>query len=114
MPRVLFAVGGLLLLICSIGKLNEYPKEISGVETFLRFSLSLTVSIALHSKGLIHGWQLACFFILAIVTGTLQIYVCFHMEVVKNHHMIYNNYYRGRRINFDGCKGKSETNEADL
>jgi len=72
----------------------------SGVETFIRFSISIILAIHLHSRNIIELWQVCLFSTLTILCGCLQIY--FFSRVNDGH-------YEGYRI----CPGmkREENNE---
>jgi len=59
----------------------------SGVETFVRFSISLWLASWLHVKNIINLRQLWSFSILTIISGCLQIY--FFLRVKEGHYIGY-------------------------
>jgi len=78
----------LMLMFTSHPKLRNVG-WMSGVETFVRFLISLLLAIQFYFKYVINLWQLQLFSILTIISGCLQMYFFFRVKA---------GHYKGYRV----------------
>jgi len=89
-------IGGISLLISSLVKIVK-AKATHGLETLVRFTLSMAVAVLLYCLGIIRSWQLGVFCAVAFFTGVIHVYVFYHMKDLGSHIM-----YDGYRLDFKG------------
>jgi len=80
-----------ILVFSSYPKLRDVGWR-HGVETFVRFALSLLMGAHLKFKNMIVWWQVVLFSVMVTICGVLEIYFFCHMDL---------GVYTGRRINIE-------------